>query len=253
MNVREKQIAGVAQHAHFVLDVERDLKIVAPVAALVAVVRQNGIVEKDFEPVKIRAQPFQDDDVGRDDEKIPGQRGIRLVKFVEITPRDEQRQDFGFARAGRQLQNVARPVFIEHPRRHRAGRIEPEQIELVARLPDFMQPDNRLDGLALGKIIPERRARAVGVFGQVFVFKPPAQQRDGCWRRAGIALGLPVKNLFAHLRHQRWDELFIRRGPHGFVGRKPPLLWNQRRVRRCRKIGMERHGLFLPMQILPES
>ena len=90
VNVREKKVAGVAQHADFVLDVERNLEIVAPVAAFVAVVRQNGIVEKNFEAVKIRAQPVQDDDVGRDDEEIPRQRGIRLVKFVEETPRDEQ-------------------------------------------------------------------------------------------------------------------------------------------------------------------
>src|ERR1039458_9578696 len=90
VNVREKQIAGVAQHAHFVLNVERELKIVAPVTSFVAVVRQNGIVEKDFEAVKIRAQPVQHDDVGRDDEEIPRQRGSRLVKFVEKTPRNHQ-------------------------------------------------------------------------------------------------------------------------------------------------------------------
>ncbi len=56
-------VAGVADDAHVILDVESDLEIVAPVSACAA--------------------------VGRDDEKVSRKYGIGFVKFVKKTPRDE--------------------------------------------------------------------------------------------------------------------------------------------------------------------
>ena len=47
MDVGQEEVAGVADDAHVVLDVQGELEIVAPVAALVAVVGQDRVVEED--------------------------------------------------------------------------------------------------------------------------------------------------------------------------------------------------------------
>ena len=67
VDVGQEDVAGRADDAHVVLDVQRELEIVAPVAPVMAVVRQDGIVEEDAQPVEIGAQAVQHDDVGRDD------------------------------------------------------------------------------------------------------------------------------------------------------------------------------------------
>ena len=71
VDVGQKQIAGVAHDANVVLNVQRELEIVPPVAALVAVVRQDRVIEEDPQAVEVGAQAVEDDDVGRDEEKIP--------------------------------------------------------------------------------------------------------------------------------------------------------------------------------------
>ena len=74
VDVGEKQISGVAHDPDIILDVQCKLEIIAPVAALVSVVRQNGIVEENPKAVKVGAQPIKHDDVRRDDQKIAGER-----------------------------------------------------------------------------------------------------------------------------------------------------------------------------------
>ena len=76
-------------------------------------------------------------------------RGVGLVGLVEIAPGDEQRQDLRLSSASGHLENVPRPLFIEHRMRNRAGRVESEQIELVAGLLDVVKPNDGFDGLAL--------------------------------------------------------------------------------------------------------
>lgn len=93
----------------------------------------------------------------------------------------------------------------------------------------------------LGKIIPERRERAVGIFHQVFRLKPVPEQGDRGGGRAGIALGAPRVDLLPNLGDERRHELVGCGGPLGFVGWKPALLWNQRCVRRGRKVWMQCH------------
>jgi hypothetical protein len=114
VDIRKKEIAGLADDADVVLDVQRELEIIAPVATLVSVGWEDGIVEENFEPVEVGAEAIEDDDVGRDDEEVAGESGVGLVKPVEETPRDEQGENLGLPGAGRHLQDVARPVLIEH-------------------------------------------------------------------------------------------------------------------------------------------
>ena len=116
----------VADDADVVLNVQRDLEIVAPVAALMAVVGQDGIVEEDPQPIEVGAQAVEHDDVGRDHQEIARKGGIRLVELVEEAPGDQQRQNLGLSRAGGHLEHVARPVLVEHVgarprRRHRSA------------------------------------------------------------------------------------------------------------------------------------
>ena len=70
MDVGEKDVARVADDTDVVLDVERDLEIVAPVSSVVAVVGKNRVVEEDARSVEVRAQALQHDDIGRDDEEV---------------------------------------------------------------------------------------------------------------------------------------------------------------------------------------
>ncbi len=53
MNVRQKHIAGVTHDPHVVLDVQRDLKVIAPVAAVVPIVGKNGVVEEDLQTIEV--------------------------------------------------------------------------------------------------------------------------------------------------------------------------------------------------------
>jgi hypothetical protein len=91
VNVGEEDIARRADDAHVVLNVQRDLEIVAPVVACMAVIRQHRIVEEDAQPVEIGAQPVEHDDVGGDHQEVARQRRIRLVELVKIAPGDQQR------------------------------------------------------------------------------------------------------------------------------------------------------------------
>ena len=80
---------------------ERELEIIPPVLALVAVVGQDGVIEEDFQAIEVGAKAVENDDVQGDDDEVPGEHGVRLVKLVEETPRDEQGNDFGLPRASR--------------------------------------------------------------------------------------------------------------------------------------------------------
>ena len=175
MDVREKKIAGLTDESDVVLDVERELEIVAPVAARIAVGREDGVVEENTEPVEVGAEAIEDDNVGRDNEEISRERGIALVEAVEETPRDEERKNLGFAGAGREFEHVARPVLGEHAARHGTGGVKADQVVFVAGTADLVEPDDRLDGLALSEVVAKRRKRVIGVFDQVLCLKPVAK------------------------------------------------------------------------------
>ncbi len=55
VDVGQKEIARVADDAHVVLDVQRELKVVPPVAAFIAVARQDRVVEENPEAVEVCA------------------------------------------------------------------------------------------------------------------------------------------------------------------------------------------------------
>ena len=114
MDVGEEQVAGLADDAHVVLQVQGELEVVAPIATGVAVVRQHGVGEEDAQAVEVGAQPVEDDDVRCDQQEVPGERRIRFVESVKEAPRDEERQHFRLAGARGHLDNVARPIFGKH-------------------------------------------------------------------------------------------------------------------------------------------
>ena len=140
MDVREKEIAGVADYANVVLNVERELEIVAPVASFVAIAGQDRVVKENTESIEVGSQAVENNDVRRDDEEVARKRGVRFVELMEEAPSDKQREDFRSSGACRHFQNVARPIFVEHASGNRAGSIEAEQVKFVASALNLMEP-----------------------------------------------------------------------------------------------------------------
>ncbi len=241
VDVREEEIARVAHEAHVVLDVESELEIVAPVAAVGAVGRQHGVVEEDAQAVEVGAEAVQHDDVGRDDEEVAREGGVGFVKFVEEAPGEQERDDLGLARPGCELEDIARPVLGEHAGGDGPGGVEAEEVEFVARPFDFVQPDDRLDGLALGEVVAEVQERAVGVFGEMLGIEPVAEQGDGGGRSAGVALSAPGMDLGAHLGDERREEFLIGGGAEVFVGGKPAVRRDERRIGRGWELRVQGH------------
>jgi hypothetical protein len=56
VNVRQKEVARIADHSDVILNMERQLKFVAPILAFEAVVRQDRVIEENFEAVEISAE-----------------------------------------------------------------------------------------------------------------------------------------------------------------------------------------------------
>ena len=70
VDVGQEDIARGPGDAHLVLQMQRQLKIVAPVAPVKPVVRQHRIVEEDTQALEIPVNAVQHDDVGRDHQKL---------------------------------------------------------------------------------------------------------------------------------------------------------------------------------------
>ena len=56
VDVGEEDVAGVTRYADIVLDVQSELEIVPPVAALMTIIGEDGVVEEDLEPVEVGAK-----------------------------------------------------------------------------------------------------------------------------------------------------------------------------------------------------
>ena len=238
VDVGEEQVADPALHADVVLDVHGHLEIVAPVAAVLAVRRQDRVVEEDPEAVEVVPQPVQDDDVRRDQQDVPGERGVGLVELVEVAPCDQEREDLGLARTGGELEHVAGPGLVEHAGGHGARAVEAHQVDLVAHLPDVVQPDDRLDRLPLREVVAERRQRAVGVLDEVLGVEPPFEQGARRGRGAAITVVAPPLDLGANLRDQRRDEILVGRVAQLLGGGKPARRRIELVVGRNRKVGV---------------
>ena len=100
VDVAQEEIPCLADNSHIVLDMQGKLEIVAPVMALVSIIRQNRVIEENRETIEIRPQAVEHDDIWRDNEEVARQRGIRLVEFVKEAPGNEQGEDFSFSGAG---------------------------------------------------------------------------------------------------------------------------------------------------------
>src|ERR1700683_960320 len=203
VDISKEKIPCIAQDSNVVLDVKSKLKIVAPVLPFVPVVGKDRIIKENFQTIEVGAEAVEHNDVRSDDKEVAGEGGIRLVEFVKETPRYEQGKDFRLSCASSHLQDISRPVFVEHAGRHGPGRIEAQEIEFIASAADFMEPDDSFNGFSLCKIVPEWGERAIGIFGQVVGFKPPVEERLGGGRCSGISTAAPVMHSLANFRQQR--------------------------------------------------
>jgi hypothetical protein len=223
MDVRQENVARLTNRSYVVLDVQRDLKVVAPVAAVVPVGWQYRIVEKDPQAVEVRPQSIENDDVGRDDEEVAREARVRLVEPMKEAPRNQERQDLCLARAGGHLQHIAWPLLVEHARRHSPGSVEAQQVELVPRAAHVVEPNESLDSFSLREVVPELRERPVCVFEEMLGFKPPTQETDRCRGGPNVPVLTPRVYLVANLCDKRRKELFVRCRAERLVRGEPSL------------------------------
>ncbi len=144
VDIGQKDIACMPGDAHVVLHVQGQLEIVAPVAPVHAVVRNDRVIKKYSQPLKILVYAVKHDDVRRDYQKVTRQPGVRLVKFVIEAPCKRKAHNLGFAGAGRHLYYETPPCLIKHPRRDCAGAIVPHEVELVLHFNHVIQVDDGL-------------------------------------------------------------------------------------------------------------
>ncbi|MBT9137433.1 MAG: hypothetical protein DDT34_02525 [Firmicutes bacterium] len=124
VDVSEEDVAGALSDPHLVLKVKGQLKIVMPVSTIETVVRDNRVLEEEFEALEILVDAVEHDDVRRDYKEVARQVAAWLIHLVEVTPSQRQAQHLGLARAGRHLHDIAPPCLIEHAGRDRARTVE---------------------------------------------------------------------------------------------------------------------------------
>src|SRR3989338_6038483 len=95
--------------AHVVLQVQGQLKIVAPIAPIHAVLREYRVFKEYSKPLKVPIDSIQYDDVGGDNQKVAGERRTRLIELVIKTPCKHKAKHLGLAGAGRHLYDKAPP------------------------------------------------------------------------------------------------------------------------------------------------
>ena len=162
VNVRQKDVPCRLRHPHVILNVQRELEIVSPIAAVHTVVRQHRIIfQEDAQPVKVLADAVQHDDVRRDHQEVPRQVRVRLVELMEVAPRQRETQHLCLARARGHLHHETSPRLIEHAARDDARGIEAHHVVLIPHACDLVQVDDRLQSLTLCKVVPELRKCAV--------------------------------------------------------------------------------------------
>lgn len=223
VDVGEEDVSRRADDAHVILNVERNLEIVAPILAGITVIRQHRVAEENAQAVEVRPEAVEHDDVRRDEKEIPRERRARLIELVEVAPRHEEREHLGLSGPGRHFHDEARPGLIEHVRRNGARRVEPYQVMTVADAADVVEPDDGFDGLALREVIAKGALRSVGVFDKMIGLEPPVEQRLGSRRGADIAACPPLVDFLPDVGDQRREKFGVV-FPKFLGGREPPDL-----------------------------
>src|SRR6185369_15996131 len=98
MDVGEEDVAGMPSHANIILDVQRELEVLAPIVTVEAVVRKDGIVfQENTEALEILIDAIEHDDVGSNDKEVASKGGLGFIELVEEAPGEDEAEDFGFA------------------------------------------------------------------------------------------------------------------------------------------------------------
>src|SRR5450759_3594862 len=124
MDVRQKEIASLTHDPHIVLDMQSDLKVIAPVAAVVSVVGENRIVEENLQAIEIRPEAIQHHDVWRDKQEISGEAQASkravchhvsqcLLKYLALSLLSELSNPTGACFSGARLQTRRAFLFME--------------------------------------------------------------------------------------------------------------------------------------------
>ena len=118
--------------------------------------RDDGVGPEDAPAAEVGAQPLEHDDVRGDDEERLGVVVAALGDSVEVLPGDGERHDLRLAAAGRHLDGVAGEVVVlqDVDARHLGEPLD--EVPVPADLLDLVEPDERLDRLALRGVVLER-------------------------------------------------------------------------------------------------
>ena len=232
MDIGQENVARGPGDGDLILLVQGELKIIAPVAAVHAVVREHRILEEDPKSLKVSIDAVEHDDVGRDDQKVARQLGVRLVEPVEETPRQRKAEHLGLAASGSHLDYKTPPCLAEHACRYQTGCVEAHHVVLILNACNIVQVNDRFQCFALGKIVLKLRHGPVGLLQHMRSLEPPVEQALARVGRADVAAVPELLHFLAQLRYQGRHEFFHARFAQGFIGRKPANIRIKDSVRR---------------------
>jgi len=153
VNVGEKEISRRSEDANVVLEMESELEIVAPVLASGAVFWQDRVVEKDLQAVEVGAQPVENNNVWRNEEEVSRKGGVSFVETMEEAPSDEEGEHLGLTGTSSEFEHVAGPILGEHIGGNGARMVETKEVEFIASLTNFKEPDGSFHCFALGEVV----------------------------------------------------------------------------------------------------
>ncbi len=153
----------------------------------------HRVVNEDAAAGEVGSQPLEDDDVGSEQEERLCVIVARLGDGVEILPGDGQRDDLRLAAAGRHLDAVAGEVVeLQQFQVGAQGERFDERL-LAADFGDFVEVNERFDGVALGEVVGETATAGQAAVGEEPVVEEAARGVGG----AGVVGGAPGGDLFA--------------------------------------------------------
>ncbi len=164
--------------------------------------RNQGQPPKNLPAFKIGAQSVEHNDIRRENQKRFGIFGGVAAHGVRKLPDDAERHDKRFAAAGRHFDAIAGEVVLREPGEAQVGveyGVSFQQVGATAHLRDFVEIDQRFDGLALRVVIAKQAGQRQAVLG----LKPEVQQFPRHVGRARVIALAPLADGLADRRNAR--------------------------------------------------
>ncbi len=169
--------------------------------------RDAGVVLENAAIAEVVREPFVDDDIRGDQQKVRRHRGVGFAEFVEVGPDDGEAHHLRLAAARRHLRGVAGEKVVGGDVGARRAVRQDGEIAQAARAVNFVAEDKRFDRFPLGEV-PAPRQTA----DQMLLGEPPREQPQRRRRRARIARRPPRRDLLTEDGHEERIRRAARRG-----------------------------------------